>query len=255
MNIRSAILEAIEENTPRDSHDADLQQVSVLNSTVSILRRNNVQYTEKDILTEWHELFRTGYLAWGINLNNENCPWFHLTARGTRAFEQRRRDPSNPEGYMNHLQANAILNPIALSYISEGLACFNNGFHKSSAVMIGAAAESMILELRDTIKQKMTSLSQTIPPNLIDWRIRAVITEIERLLDAKKSSFPKQLREEYEAYWGAYSQPIRSARNDAGHPASIDPVTEDAVHASLLIFPMLVKLCSDLMSWVNTNWR
>ena len=69
MNIRSAILEAIEENAPRDSHDAGLQQGSVLSSTVSILRSNNVHYTEKDILTEWHELFRTGYLAWGINLN------------------------------------------------------------------------------------------------------------------------------------------------------------------------------------------
>src|ERR1700682_1001895 len=39
-----------------------------------------------------------------------------------------------------------------------------------------------------------------------------------------KSRFSPELCAEYEASWGAFSQQIRAARNDAGHPTSVDPV-------------------------------
>jgi hypothetical protein len=40
-------------------------------------------------------------------------------------------------------------------------------------------------------------------------------------------------------------------RNNASHSESIDPVTPEAVHAALLIFPELAKLVPDLETWVN----
>jgi hypothetical protein len=61
------------------------------------------------------------------------------------------------------------------------------------------------------------------------------------------------LLENFEAYWNAFTQQIRATRNEAGHPISIDPVTSDAVHASLLIFPELAKLADGLQLWVKTD--
>jgi len=42
------------------------------------------------------------------------------------------------------------------------------------------------------------------------------------------------------------SLPLRAGRNKAGHPSNIKPLTLDTVHASLLIFPELVKLACAL---------
>jgi hypothetical protein len=43
---------------------------------------------------------------------------------------------------------------------------------------------------------------------------------------------------------------IRTTRNEAGHPTSIDPVTPESVHASLLLFPVLASLAGEFLKWV-----
>jgi hypothetical protein len=65
--------------------------------------------------------------------------------------------------------------------------------------------------------------------------VKTVLDALYDLLDARKGSFPKKLREEFDAYWLAFAQQIRTGRNDAGHPSSVDPVTEEGVHASYLV--------------------
>jgi hypothetical protein len=54
--------------------------------------------------------------------------------------------------------------------------------------------------------------------------------------------------------WPAFTQQIRTARNEAGHPTSVDPITPETVHALLLIFPELAKLGSELKSWVSQHY-
>jgi hypothetical protein len=85
---------------------------------------------------------------------------------------------------------------------------------------------------------------QTTPITVIKIRHRNY--EIEYLMKSKR-----ELRERYEMYWSAFAGQIRTARNDAGHPTSIDPVTADTVHASLLIFPELAGLAGALWNWVT----
>jgi hypothetical protein len=176
-----------------------------------------------------------------------------LSERGKQALENLTRDPSNPPGYLRHLASNAMLDPVALSYVREALDCYVAGLFKAAAVMAGAAAERVILVVRDIVVQKLTALGRTVPSQLNDWRIKVVSDSVHRFLDGHKSQFPRELREEFEAYWSAFAQQIRAARNDAGHPESIDPVTPDTVHASLLIFPELAKLAYGLVSWANAN--
>jgi hypothetical protein len=71
------------------------------------------------------------------------------------------------------------------------------------------------------------------------------------LFDSQKSGFPSALRDEYEGYWTAFTQQIRAARNEAGHPSSVDPISPQTIHGSLLIFPELLKLADKLKTWVE----
>jgi hypothetical protein len=242
-SIREVLLQEIHAQSP------SLQQSSVLDAAV----RKLPGYDHQAILTQWSELFRTGLLAWGLNLSNPNPPFFHLTDRGRQALQNLTRDPSNPDGYMRHLDSLAKIGPVARSYLIEGLDCYVAGLFKAAAVMTGGAAESVILDLRDGTAAKLISLSKPVPKQMQDWRIKTVTDALRDFLEQRKAQLGPDLREPFEAYWSAFTLQIRAVRNDAGHPASIDPVTADTVHASLLIFPELARLADRLTDWVTQN--
>ena len=250
LDLRAVLLQVIHDKCPKGPIDAPLTQGSVLEETAIRVGRHDQMY-EEAILTTWHDLFRTGYLGWGKNLANPNPPFFHITASGRRALASIGRDPANPGGYLKHLYSIATLQPIAKSYLEEGLECFVAGLYKAAAVMVGASSESLIFEVRDCIVQKLDNLSRPVPKKLNDWRLKTVIDGIQTFFDGHKSSFPRALCDEFEGYWMAFAQQIRAVRNDAGHPTSINHVTPDTVHASLLIFPELAKLAEKLRTWVT----
>lgn len=249
--IRRVFLEVINELSRRGS---SLQSGVVLREVQSRLNiRNNLEM-EQVLLTFWHDLLRSGYLAWGYDLANPDPPFCHLTEQGRRTLSNLSRDPANPEGYLAHVTRTAPLNPIADSYLKEAIHSYNNNCYKASAVMIGAAAESIILVLREVLVTKIQGLTRTPPRDLLDWRIKKILESIKKEIESKKADIPTALFESFEAYWPAFTQQIRASRNEAGHPSSIDPVTEETVHASLLIFPELAKLASELTAWISSSY-
>jgi hypothetical protein len=247
--LRNKLLKAIQTAARANPHT--LQALNVLGSF-----RSEFQSTEQEqaLLTVWQDLFRTGYLAWGHNLNNPDPPFFHLTERGNKSLEHFSRDPVNPIGYLAYVAKEAKLAPIAQSYLEEALKTFNNDCVKSAVVMTGAAAESLALDLRDALINKMTTLKKPVPKDLEDSRIKRVLDGLEREISAQKSKMPLALRETFESQWSAFVHQIRMARNDAGHPKSVEPVTFDDAHAALLIFPKLAKLNTDLLIWVSSSY-
>jgi hypothetical protein len=245
-SIREVLLAEINAQSPRQSFDSALQQSSVVDAAARKLPGCDHQA----ILTQWSELFRTGLIAWGLNLCNPDPPFFHLTERGRQALSHATRDPSNPAGYLRHLASIAALEPVAMAYLVEGLDCYVAGLFKAAAVMIGGAAERTVLNLRDTAVQKLTAMNRPVPKGMTDWRVKVISDALYTFLGTQKAQFPQSLREPFESYWPAFTQQIRAARNDAGHPTSIDPVTPDTVHASLLIFPELARLTDNLSQWV-----
>ncbi len=246
-SIREVLLQEIHAQMPKSQIDANLSQSTVLDAAA----RKLSGVAHQAILTQWSELFRTGLIAWGFNLSNPNPPWFHLTDRGRQALTNLTRDPSNPDGYLRHLDSIARIDDIARSYLTEGLECYVAGLFKAAAVMVAGAAESIILTLRDTIVARLKALGKTVPKQLEDWRIKTVTDALRDLFEQRKGQLGTDLKEPFEAYWSAFALQIRAVRNDAGHPTSIDPVTADTVHASLLIFPELARLADRLTLWVN----
>ncbi len=252
-SIREVLLAEIKAQQPTGFGGQNLQQSSILRAVARELGANQNPDLEQAILTQWGELFRTGLLAWGFNLSNPDSPFFHLTERGRQALQNATRDPSNPAGYLRHLASIATLEPVAVSYLTEGLECYVAGLFKAAAVMVGGAAESVILDLRNITVQKLISLKKPVPKGMEDWRIKTVSDTLHAFFEDQSAKFTRELREPFETYWSAFAQQIRATRNDAGHPASVDPVTPDTVHASLLIFPELARLANSLSLWVSDD--
>ena len=210
---------------------------------------------QRALLTAWHDLFRKGHLSWGYDLSNPNHPFCHTTEKGRETLCSISRDPANPDGYIAAIKMETTLNPVAMSYLDEAVQTYNANCFKATTVMVGCAAESLVLELRDELVKKVEVLKGTVPNKLKDWRIRTVLRALETEIDRGKGSMGQKLREEYEGYWSTLTTYIRTTRNDAGHPASVEPVSDRTAYASLLTFPLLAVLSGDLRTWIQKEFK
>jgi hypothetical protein len=211
----------------------------------------------KMILDAWDDLYRSGIVSWGTDLvssMNSASNWAHLTQLGVDAVKNLSRDPSNPAGYRNTIDEYVRDLPVVVSYLNEAIDTFNRASIKASAVMLGAAAESMNLTLRDKLKAKIAAAGRAPPKALDDFRIATVLRAVEGELEARTKDMPNELRERFESYWPAWTGLFRMTRNEAGHPRSVEPVTRDAVHAALLLFHEQARLSRDLLLWVDQKF-
>ncbi len=251
--MRETLLEVIAKQSPKSSIDSSLFTQNVLSETSDRLELfKSSKDSQQALLTLLHDLFRTGYLAWGNDINNPDPPRFHVTNKGRTLLENISRDPGNPDGYMNYLKNNFYLNDITFSYIEEAIQCYVNGLYKATAVMTGAAAESLILEIRNSLKDYLFKTGQNTNKKLDHWMITKVHTEISDILLKLKDKFPNSLYEELLAHWPAFIIQIRKSRNESGHPSSVSPSSVETVYASLLIFPELVKLEQNLLKQIKS---
>jgi hypothetical protein len=248
--IHATLLEVVREASQRGP--GVFQSRYVLEQAAERLRIRGVA-NEQALLTAWNDLFRSGLLGWGYDLSNPSAPFLHLTSRGNATLATWSRDPSNAAGYLAHLTKQGKLNPVGESYIREALDTYATGCHKAAAVMVGAAAESILLEIRDEVVARLQSLGRRVPRQLHDWKAKAVVDAVSSELNSHTSVMPHALREAFVAYWPAFLQQLRTTRNDAGHPVNIDPVSEDVVHAALLVFPEAAGLARKLLDWVSAN--
>ena len=184
---------------------------------------------QEAILTCWYDLFRNGILSWGYNLSNPDPPWCHVTSHGRKVLIKISRDPSNPDGYKAFLNRKTNLDPISYSYIEEALKTYNSDCVKASSVMVGAAAERLVLNIQTFLIERMLALSVNIPKDLRGWGVKKILGAIESVIKQRKKNIPNSLFESFEAYWPAFTHQIRTARNESGHPVSIQPVTYDSV--------------------------
>lgn len=249
LEVRRTLLEICDEFQPREGY---FQSGVILREIANRLNAQSLE-DQQAILTIWSDLFRAGILANGYNLDNPNPPHIHLTEVGRRTLEHLSRDPYNPDGYLAAVRPHLANFPIALSYIEEGVLAFQAGCFKSTAVMTGAAAESLVLSVREALVTRMNAQTIPLPAGLNNWQVRTVRDTIEREIENRRAQLPRPLYERFAGYWMAVSDQFRIARNDAGHPNSIVPVTHDTVHGNLLQFPAFAELVNELSAWISAS--
>lgn len=250
--IREIFLRTIEENRPTGQFDPSLKEGTILASVALKLKPGRSLELQLAILTQWHELFRTGLLAWGASLNDPCQPSFHLTQPGRTALANLTRDPYNPAGYRRHLDSVAKLDVKTGSYLDEALSCFSAGLHRAAAILLGVATECEILRLKAAVISGYEAEQKALPKGLVNWQIKPVLDSLSQYFSERKNKMPSGLSESVEANWLALTYQIRSSRNEAGHPTTLETITSDRVHASFLLFPELAKMITQLLQWLET---
>jgi len=216
---------------------------------------------QEAIMTYFNDLYHSGQIGFGTSgqggqLNPEFC---FVTPRGRETLKHLSRDPHNPDGYLEYLLSQAAISPIAESYVKEALQTYEAHCYKATAVMIGAAAERLVLDLGDAIKQRLTQLTKPANKKLEDRSVKKVFDEIrlvisggmDRQLNAQRDPELVKLKEAFEYYWPSIAHEIRAARNEAGHPSSIDPVEPENVDGALRIFPLHARIVRQLIGFVG----
>ncbi len=256
--IRKVVLDIVGEYTTHSQYKPAMQQGSVLQEASERLGIRGPAHlpAQQALLAVWADLFREGYLVWGLDINNINPPFCHVTGRGRAFLQNLSHDPANPDGYLHYLTAHASLNPVARSYIEEGVRCYNNSCYKAAAVMIGCAAESVVLEVRDALQGQLTAIDKIANPpskthrDLDSRMIKTVLDAITTTVNSYKGSMNHALAESFAVNWPALAGNIRLMRNDVGHPKSVDPVSPESVHAAFLVFTFQAQLATNLIAWI-----
>jgi len=249
---RALVWKAIEDCQAR--YDTGLQMSQIRKAIPPLMSdEGSSQVSDRDeallILDVLYGLFREGYLSPGHDWQNQELPHLHVTDRGQRVLSELSRDPANPDGYLAYLADLGTLSALAESYVSEALATYNGGHHKAAAVMIGCAAEAIILELRDVVAEQIKAAGGTPSKKLDDWRVRVVTGALKAQFDKDKKSMGPELAPRVGDWWSALAALLRNTRNEAGHPASLEKLEEADVHTALHLFHDFFQLTQDLIRW------
>ena len=186
--LRAVLLRVVDELSRQDR--GSLQAGVVLQQAARHLglHRRGIE-DQQALLAFFYDLFRTGYLSWGMDLANQAPPFCHVTALGRQALAHHSRDPANPDGYLAYLASRASIGHVTRSYVSEALQTFNAACFKATAVLIGAAAESVIMEVRDALTARLTALGRSGSQDLRHRLIKRVLAGIRNeILSQKRSS-------------------------------------------------------------------
>lgn len=214
------------------------------------------ELTERRFREEVWDLIAAGVLVPGRDQSNDQWPWLSLTEPGRELVEQQDPSPADPAGFV------AAVDEIipgedqrVLLYLREAVGAFNRRLYVATTVMLGVAAEGLILRLAEAIKGAYGDSNEGA-----DWyegeietmwalaQYRAVRDQVEDVA----GDLPHDLAQRFEAHWHSIHTLVRMERNKSGHPTGRD-LTRDEAHASLILFPTLARLVGDFEDWAQEH--
>jgi len=241
---------------------ANSQQINMKGVVDSATKMLADDRTEKSIrfavLTYLNDLVRHGDIAFGTSEGEWHTDLGYMTKNGENVLEHADRDPMNYSGYLAYLDNGLALDAVARGYVEEALSTYRACCHKAAAILIGAAVERLVLDLRDELVNRLKATGIKPAKDLEAWQVKNVIESLAKKLlpdlagDAKRSADAelRKLHEEAECRLLPIAAEFRKTRNQAGHPASLSPVDPADVHANLLLFPSTAKMLKRLKEWI-----
>ncbi|MFC1999685.1 hypothetical protein ACFLXE_02870, partial [Chloroflexota bacterium] len=193
-----------------------------------------------------------GIIMPGFNTANPNLPFFTLTEYGRRVVASEDPVPHDPDQYLEHLRDLApSMDSIAVSYVEEGLVCFQRGTYTASVVMLGVACEKLTLDLAETVQLALPkSEAERLKKVIEEPGIVKIYEETMKRLRPRIGQLPKPLKDSLEDQLNGIFAVIRTHRNLAGHPTGeiIDRLTALGLFS---VFPFYCKRSSDLIDYIK----
>ena len=190
----------------------------------------------------------------GSNTSNPNWPWFRLTDFGKQVVSGSHHY-YDPEGYAEHLQSIVPeLDDVVRQYALEGTRCFKQRLWFAAAVMLGAAAERLVLLLLESIRDAESDPQQKQEcTNLLDKpRLPAIFSLIKDRLDSLEATIPYNVHQGSITHLNSLFEMIRVHRNEAVHP-KIAEISQQKIFLALQSFPGAIEVMCRLIDWFKEN--
>jgi hypothetical protein len=173
----------------------------------------------------------------------------HLTESGQAVAKDSESNPDDPEGYLRSLYDDVPdLTPAARTYIEEAVRAYNHQCYLSATVMLGVAAEAMVLHLAAVfVASNRGSTSPAFLASLQSPKTTYVqkFTELRKRLDTVRETLPSDLSDNLDIQLNAVLELLRTSRNESGHPTGHTIRAVDCF-SSLRIFPGLARRIYEL---------
>lgn len=228
-----------------NQRQADSQVNSILTFLYTLRGFSPKQVKEATpvILEELHRLLIGGVIRSG-HKDSFDLPWLTVTEWGMKALTSEGPPIYDPDGYLDHVRAAVPTLPeVAGLYLGEAVAAFNLVRTLSAAVMLGVAAEAVLVHL---IGVFAASIHATNGPKLQMSLEMAPITQTfnEFIKQLDEKALPADLRRDLDVYLGTVRNYILMTRNEAGHPTGV-AVGRPVIEAQLRAFEGYAKrLCA-----------
>ena len=189
----------------------------------------------------WQLMFQ-GVILPGWDANNPQLPHFHVTDYGREVLQAGRFAPHDPAGYLEELAAAAksVVGQASRAYVEESLRCFNAGCHVASVLLLGVAAEAVLLELCTVARSVVSGAEQGKFDRLrgVKGRHRWIVSKYESLPRARRSG----LSESLDLTLTSLYELIRRQRNELGHPQVVPPsMDREQAFIYFRLFPGFVR--------------
>ena len=216
--------------------------------------RRRLTMLAQDVL--W-ELMIQGVIAPGLDSNNPNLPFFHITEYGEKVVLEQKYVPHDPTGYLDRFRVDiGSPDPVVIIYLSESLECFARGNLIASVVMLGIAAERVFLLLCRALSESLSDqgekaefdriLAQKAMKPKLDW----FLSKVQKL----QQGLPRPLPDNVNIMLCTIYDFIRCQRNDLGHPQdSLPNVTREDAYVNLRVFPSYYEMANQVVSYLETN--
>jgi hypothetical protein len=216
----------------------------------------NAEEALKDRICEgiW-ALILEGIYTPGNGWQSPNLPFLHATEYGQHCFAAGEVLPHDPDGYLLRLNADCpSIDSTVFLYLGEALQTFRAGNHLATAVMIGVAAEQMLLNLVAAVcgaldtQQKQDKFRQETSGK----KAKQQHDQLMGRLRVASPQLPRSVSSNLEQHLGGIFDLIRRTRNDSGHPTG-RKLERHETNALLLLFPIYCRTAYELMDWLNQN--
>jgi len=170
----------------------------------------------------------------GQGSGTDNWRW-RLSEVGLLAASGGTWEPRDPDGFLRRLRKRAPgVDTAALVYLDESLRAFNARCYLSSSVMLGVAAEQVLMGLAHAVVAavgvRATKLSTALDNPRSSQNTR--FDELRKVLESDRASLPQGLADPLTL--DAVTDLLRIARNDAGHPSGVQ-IDEDTARTHLAV--------------------
>lgn len=203
----------------------------------------------------WQLIIQGVLVPGGQGKSDDSWPFFSITEYGKTYLETEGSAPYDPDGYLSCIKEDSPnVDDVVLLYLTEGLQCFLRSNNIASVVMVGVAAEKVILNLIDSFASAMSDVSKatTFRRKIQNAMIKTQFDELTKRLYPLKQQLPDELSRDLGTYLGSIFNLIRSYRNEAGHPSGTI-VSHEIAYSNLQVFRYLSKNVHRLIQYLSNN--